>query len=126
MESPKLTPDSPDDARIEAWLRMNSAAEPLADDGFSTRVLAALPPRAAENQRRRAWLCIVGAVTGAVLTAAQGSRWSDAAHQLTALMTEFRTAFMPVFDPSLAMALVFAATALAFVYRRELRARLAG
>lgn len=124
MESPKLTPDSPDDAHIEAWLRMNSAAEPLVDDGFSTRVVAALPPPATESQRRRTWLCIVGAVTGAVLTAAQGSQWSEAARQLTGLMTEFRAAFTPVFDPSLAVGLVFAAMTLAFVYWRELRAKL--
>lgn len=124
MESPKLTPDLSDDARIEAWLRINSPAEPLADDGFSTRVLAALPPPASESQRRRTWLCIVGAVTGAVLTAAQGSRWSDAARQLTGLTTEFRAAFTPVFDPSFAVGIVFAAAALAFVYWRELRARL--
>ena len=124
MESPKLTPDSSDDARIEAWLRMNSPAEPLADEGFSTRVLTALPPLAAESQRRRTWLCVAGAVTGAVLTAAQGSRWSEAARQLTGLTTEFRAAFTPVADPSLAVGLVFATIALAFVYWRELRARL--
>lgn len=124
MESPKLTPDSPDDARIEAWLRINSAAEPLADDGFSTRVLDALPPPAAESQSRRTWLCIVGAASGAAIAAAEGSRWSDAARQLTGLATEFRAAFTSVIDPSLAVGLMFAVTALAFVYWRELRARL--
>jgi len=124
MESPKLTPDSPDDARIEAWLRMNSAAEPLADVGFSARVLAALPPPpATESERRRTWLCIVGAMSGAILTAAQGSRWSEAARQFAGLTTEFRAAFTPVADPSLAVGLAFAAAALAFVYWRELRAR---
>lgn len=125
MESPKLTPDSPDDARIEAWLRMNSAAEPLADDGFSARVLAALPPPPAiESRRRRTWLCIVGAVGGAVLTAVQGSKWSEAAGQFTGLTTEFRAAFTPLADPSLALGLGLAAVTLAFVYRSELRARL--
>jgi hypothetical protein len=50
MESSNLTPPS-DDAWLEAWLNKATPA-PLPDDGFSARVLAALPERASRRQSR--------------------------------------------------------------------------
>ena len=44
MEPTDLNPKSSDDEQIDSWLRASSAVPPLPDDGFSARVLAALPP----------------------------------------------------------------------------------
>jgi flavin-dependent dehydrogenase len=43
MESANLNTDPSRDAQLEAWL--HRASTPIADDGFSARVMAALPPR---------------------------------------------------------------------------------
>jgi hypothetical protein len=65
-----------DDARLEAWLRQPTA--PLPDDGFSQRVLAALPPSApatvsvfvpapARLNWRRLAVCTTGAIIGGIV-----------------------------------------------------------
>jgi hypothetical protein len=66
MEPNDLKSPAPDDA-LEAWLRTSSSLPPLPDDGFSRRVLAALPPPASRLSRRT-WFCAGGALIGAVIT----------------------------------------------------------
>jgi hypothetical protein len=59
------------DAELEAWLKANARVAPLADDGFSDRVLAALPS-ANESRHgagspfpdRRLILCSAGGILG--------------------------------------------------------------
>jgi hypothetical protein len=56
MEPVNLSPSAPDDERLEAVLRQPTAG-PLPDDGFSTQVLAALPPPRREGALGwRGWL----------------------------------------------------------------------
>lgn len=51
------------DTELDALLRRDFVAATVPDDGFSTRVLRALPPR----RRKRAWLLPVAALVGALL-----------------------------------------------------------
>jgi hypothetical protein len=55
------TLDRPD-PELDAWLR-HEFEGPVADDGFATRVVGALPPRA----RRRAWALPAAATAGSLL-----------------------------------------------------------
>jgi len=74
MESSDLNPHPRDDVRLEAWLRTGAGQPPLPDDGFSARVMAALPSAAPApaparvSQRRIFVLCAVGAAIGGVIT----------------------------------------------------------
>src|ERR1700690_2994888 len=76
MEPEGLTPDHPDDVRLEALLRA-SAPQELPDNGFSARVLAELPLEEPEGAwwRRRNTFLVAGAVAGfAVVLASGGTR----------------------------------------------------
>lgn len=74
MESSDLNLHPRDDARLEAWLRTGAGQPPLPDDGFSARVMAALPSAAPApaparvSQGRIFVLCAVGATIGGVIT----------------------------------------------------------
>lgn len=62
MESPDLNSSS-HDAALDEWLRTSAALPPLADDGFSRRVLAVLPaPRRRTTLRRN--LCLAALAAG--------------------------------------------------------------
>lgn len=129
MEPANVKPNSPEDAQLEAWLRANSAASPLPDDGFSARVLTALPPAAparAEQSRssRRGWLCAAAALLGVFLVAKTSPSSSNAVEQLQALLPPLQAAAALLTDARTLLALVVTAVSLAFVYRRELRIRL--
>jgi hypothetical protein len=64
MEPSGLNSTPPDDAVLEALLR--GGAEPdLPDDGFTRRVLAALPPSRPRIDLRRLILCAIGLAAGA-------------------------------------------------------------
>ena len=77
MEPEHLSPDSSDDARVDEWLR-SDASTPLPDDGFSSRVLAALPPRRAREPSRRLWILpALGAAVGLLLIVARGGASPD-------------------------------------------------
>lgn len=66
MEPANLNAPTPDDEKLVRFLR-STEGEQLPDDGFSARVLAALPPpRPAPLFSGREWL-LGGAVTGALL-----------------------------------------------------------
>jgi len=64
MEPNDLNSLPPDDVQLEAWLRASTTLPPLPDDGFSQRVLTALPPPAREDSVWRRWFCVAGALTG--------------------------------------------------------------
>lgn len=59
------------DAELEAWLKANARVAPLADDGFSDRVMAAIPTSTRARGRARFTspngrliLCSAGAILG--------------------------------------------------------------
>lgn len=63
MEPNDLKSTPPDDAQLEAWLRAGAMLPPLPDDGFSRRVVAALPPPSPRFPPR-VWVCGAGALLG--------------------------------------------------------------
>lgn len=87
----------PDDARLEAWLRSDSEALP--DDGFSARVLAALPPARPSFAWRRTLLVAAGAALGYALALAAGASVSGLA---AAALDEMRRASADLADPWIA------------------------
>jgi|GEM_PF-1943265 len=70
MEPEDLTLPARDDARLEAWCRANLSAAPLPDDGFSARVVAALPPPTWSRRLTRQRLCLAGLSAGAAVAVA--------------------------------------------------------
>lgn len=75
MEPNNLNSPAPGDAALEGWLRTSAPLPPLPDDGFSRRVLTALPPPVPRFSART-WACVGGAVVGVVIAgigAATGS-----------------------------------------------------
>ena len=62
MEPDDLNEFAGNEPRLEALLRQSSA--PLADDGFSSRVIASLPSRPARRSPYRLAACVVGALVG--------------------------------------------------------------
>jgi hypothetical protein len=86
------------DRHLEELLRRTSTA-PLPDDGFSQRVLSALPPRAriheANSTGRRVLLCVAGAAIGVLAAVQQGARWSD--------LPTFESVSMRVWDQAAAL-----------------------
>lgn len=132
MESPDLKSNSPDDAQLEGLLRAHSTLPPLRDDGFSARVVAALPPAvtpraAAATSPVRGWLIGAAALLGVVVAARPGGSGAaapGAADQLEAFFAAIQPALAPLADPSVLLALLVSAISLAFVYRRMLWAKL--
>jgi hypothetical protein len=61
---------NPDDPRLEASLREALGGPNLPDDGFTNRVLAALPPRRDSHHRHRAVLAIAWTVSGSGIASA--------------------------------------------------------
>jgi hypothetical protein len=129
MEPADLNSSHPDDARLEAWLRAHSAAAPLPDDGFSARVLAALPARtqpalsanrfaARRTARRRLWLCLLGALAGMALgvTANRGASPTDIGHAFGALLPPLAAAFDRLATPSITLAAAATVVSLAVAY----------
>lgn len=127
MEPTDLKSNSPDDTRIEAWLRASSEASPLPDDGFSVRVLAALPPPAFKTQASRSlrpWLCLAGATVGAILVISSGANRGAEGQAFARLVPSLESAFTPLLDPRVLLALGLSALSLALVYWRDVASRL--
>ena len=98
MESSDLNSPSPSrspDGAIEAWLRLPQA--PLADDGFSARVVRALPSRRQQTIPQRALAGGLGLVAGTILATvklisageapAAEQQWSQRVNEVSAAFT---------------------------------------
>lgn len=127
--------ESNDDARLESWLRQS--ATDLPDDGFSQRVLAALPPPrttsdAPSHFRFRESIIAVGALAGVALAgwrigvgasgadgngAALASRLHDNIAEISHAFSQTTAASL---DPALSLAATVTLCSLAFVFRRNL------
>ena len=92
MEPTDLKNDSPESVQLETWLRSEAAATPLPDDGFSRRVLAALPARTPRLSRQRLWFCLGGALLGVIVTLVGLQRPGSLAVDLPALGPVFTQA----------------------------------
>ena len=123
MEPADLNSPANEDPRLEAMLR--SAAPNLPDDGFSTRVLAALPQ--AVEQRvswRRALFCVVGAGVGVSLALWQGVSWPELQSGIERFATTLANAGPSLANPMFAAALVVTLLSLLVAFQSELREKL--
>jgi hypothetical protein len=79
MESTNLTPLPPDRDPLEAWLSAKTLLASLPDEGFTTRVLAALPPPQSSFSWRQLLPYAAGALGGLAVAWWQGSSRPDPA-----------------------------------------------
>ena len=122
MEPTDLKNDPPADAQLEAWLRSGAASAPLPDDGFTRRVLAALPPPRATSHRLM--FCLAGASVGAAVALLNGRDWPGFATGFATGVQSLATAFGPLDDLRVGCALVLALASVLFAFWRETRQRL--
>lgn len=122
MEPSDLTSSSPEDARIADLLRRHHPALP--DDGFSRRVLAALPDERNPSSSRSRWIvCAIGAAVGLAVAAGAArspEAWTAASGQLRIALstTSGRLAETSPETPiGLALALVVTAASWLFAFR---------
>ncbi len=132
MEPERLDPaPRPDAAALEAWLRANAAQPPLPDDGFSQRVLAALPPPRASwitrDQQRTLVFVVLGALAGVIFCYLRGYAF-DFAHLdksirdgTSALSAYLQSPFDPEQHRQLSLALTACTGSLVIAYFGELR-----
>jgi len=128
MEAPDMnTPSTPSEDPLETLLRKNR--ELIADDGFSARVLAVLPPPAQKRRvlpNRRVIACGLGALTGLVWALVQSGlpRATDLAAFVASLET-LKTRFAAsLSDPTVLLVGALVIASLAFAYAREIAAKL--
>jgi hypothetical protein len=117
---------SGDDARLEAFLRQ--PLPELPDDGFSRRVLAALPERRSPYARNRALACCAGLIVGSAWAWRQialtggmtdlTGEFEKAAHATSAAFNHFAT---PQTTEGLWIATAVTSATLLFAFRQNLR-----
>ena len=73
MEPANLTPLPPERDPLDAWLSAKAPVAPLPDEGFTTRVLAALPPPQNSFSWGRLLLYAAGALSGLAVAWWHGS-----------------------------------------------------
>jgi hypothetical protein len=124
MEPTDLKPTPPDDAALEAWLRANAAVPALPDDGFSCRVLTALPATVQRAQAQRQLVCLGGALIGTASALIGTATSGSPPPALPALEPALADALAQLATPAVGWAFVVTALSLWFAFRRELRPRL--
>jgi hypothetical protein len=124
MEPNDLKSTPPDDAPFEAWLRASAALPPLPDDGFSRRVLSALPAPAGRSPVSPRLLSILlGAALGAALAAYKAFTAAPVEFVLPVPSPGATDALAQLADPKLHVALGVTVLTLAFVFWRDVRRR---
>jgi hypothetical protein len=125
MEPADLKPTPPDDGPIEAWLKAHATLAPLPDDGFSARVLAALPPPATPRKsRRRFALCLAGALAGFGWAWVKGVDTTGFSAGVDRLDQNIIALVIQLLDPRLGLALVITGFSLLAAHERLVRRRL--
>lgn len=127
MEPARLTPPPSDDAWIDMLLRPD-AQSPLPDDGFRSRVLAALPPRRRGfSAWRRPALCLVAALAGLAVAWLAGGGAAGFSAAGAQLMNGLAAVLTPIAIgwQSLALAILIVG-ALAYVLATELKQERSG
>lgn len=120
MEPTDLKSIPPDDARLEAWYRANVSSASLPDDGFSQRVLAALPAPAPRPAIRRLF-CVAGALLGVGVALVGGLSSRNLQANLPALDAALTEALAQLATPAVGCALGITAISLWFAFRDRLR-----
>ena len=115
MESPNLNSTPPDDVALEVWLRSNQHLAALPDDGFTHRVVTALP-RPNQSHVNRWWFSLAGLVTGGSIAVA--GLISSNVLMDEAWLTTFEKALS---SPTLLGALAITVCSLTYAFSNELR-----
>lgn len=122
MEPENLNSPAPDDEQLEARLRRSAA--PLPDDGFSLRVMAALPPRppaaappTPAPDRARMMVFLTGGVCGAIVALGGMALKQGSGAVLTDSLRGLRESLVVLADPRFALALGVALSSLLYVFR---------
>ena len=121
MEPTDLKNELPDDAQLEAWYRAHLVIPPLRDDGFSPRVLAALPTPARRSAAQRRLFCLVGALLGTVIALVQTIGAGSRTTNLAAFEIKSGDGLTQLANPAFCLALAIALISLWFVFRPKLR-----
>ena len=119
MEPTDLKPTPPEDAALEAWLRKNSALPALPDDGFSRRVLGALP-RPVQPRFSRHWFVLGGLATGIAVTVV-GTLASGLPGELPSIDAALTQAVNQLFTWPALTALGLAVLSVGYAFRDRLR-----
>lgn len=119
MEPINLNQSPPDDIPLEQWLRSQATIEPLADNGFSLRVLRQLPPPEHSSPTRKLVL-LGGGLVGGYLAWQQGFSVGELSATGVSLASVSIPALDQLLQPPVLLALALTGLSLVFVYWREL------
>lgn len=126
MEPANIKSVPPDDAQLEAWYRTNISSPSLPDDGFSRKVLAALPPPARSRRAKRQIFILTGLVVGAAV-ALVGAMFASAGsipNDLSAFEFQFTNACYQIATPAFGWALGVTLLSLVIAFPQQLLRRL--
>jgi hypothetical protein len=124
MEPNDLKYTPPDDEALEAWLRTHASLPTLPDNGFSHRVLTALPtPARSSRLSPRLLAILLGAVVGTGLAVFKLLTVAPVEFTVSPMAPEAINALAQLADPKLHMALGVTIITLACVFWRDLRRR---
>jgi hypothetical protein len=112
MESSDLNRSSAGDAELEAWLRRGTPA--LADDGFSARVVAALPPP--RRSLLRPLLCTAAGMLGIAIAFYCGA-FASPAWSTEAWRVEWQQIVAPLRDRNVLFGIVVAIACIGYALR---------
>jgi hypothetical protein len=126
MEPHDLNSLPSDDAQLEAWLRASSSLPPIADHGFTARVIATLPAPAAQRSTRRTWFCLAGAFVGLVVAGLKISSGPDFTANVPAITPDAALALKQLADPSFLLAMGVTAASLMFAFWPDVRRLMRG
>ena len=121
MEPTDLNPLQPDEPQLEAWLRASATLPPLPDDGFTQRVLTALPATARQPSAQRFWFCAGGAVIGVIVAALGALNSGSRTASLMALQDSILATLAQLSVPAFGLALGITAVSLWFAFHDRLR-----
>lgn len=121
MEPADLNSLPPNDARLEVWYRAKISAASLPDDGFSRRVLSALPAPAKQADTKRRLFCLIGALAGAGVAWLGASNSPDVLTNLSVIDAALTDVFLKLATPAVGGALGLTAICLWCVFGRALR-----
>jgi len=125
MEPSNLNDPLPEEDELDALLRAHASPPPLADDGFSQRVLAALPANERFTLRfKRQVVCATGLAAGTVAAAAGLIRSENLNYALGSLDNSLTQALNQLVNAPMGLALGLALLSLAFAFRSQWRLRI--
>lgn len=121
MEPDDLKSSPPDEAALETWLRTSATLPALPDNGFSTRVLTALPPAKQTRFPARLLACFAGAFAGMIVAAWPLLAADNRLENMASLEFELRRALELMSTPAMGLAIGVTVCSLLYVFWQDLR-----